>query len=185
MTENNKVSKDALFQAIVTEAGGLYKVVAVTASSFLGGSLLFIEKIAPNPVACTLWLLGLGWVLLIVSISLVAWVRLLNLDSGRLALEEKYKEASRIDKNKEKYTITAIILLAVGMALIMAFGLINIHQSKGVVQMGVKKTKKITKQVVKSIPFGSTGGGSSSNKEDANTQTGGQSDEEKTSETKK
>jgi len=90
MADDDGVSREALFSAIVSEAAGFYKIVTVTASSFLGGSLLLMEKIAEKPKPWTLIILAGGWLLLIASIGLVAWVRMrLNLDAGQMALEGK------------------------------------------------------------------------------------------------
>ena len=46
---DNRVSHDAVWQSIAAEAAGFYKIITVTASSFLGGSLLFMDKFAPHP----------------------------------------------------------------------------------------------------------------------------------------
>ncbi|TET39224.1 MAG: hypothetical protein E3J72_00855 [Planctomycetota bacterium] len=127
MAENDNVSREALFAAIVSEAAGFYKIITITGSSFLGGSLLFMEKIAPNPKMWTLWYFLLpSWLFIIASIGIVIYVRRKNIESGRLALEGKYDEATEIDRQTAFWSTTSMIALLVGMLLLLLFGLINI-----------------------------------------------------------
>ena len=120
MKIEDQVSRKALFTAIVSEATGFYKIVTVIASSFLGGSLLFMEKIAVKPKPWTLVILAGGWLLLMASIGLIAWIRCLNLDAGQMALEGKYDEASVVDRKKRRLSIAALVALMAGMTAIMA-----------------------------------------------------------------
>jgi len=124
--KDEKVSKDTLFQSIVKEAGEFYNLILTVSSAFLGGTLIFLEKIAPNPVQCSLWVLYLGWVSLIGSIAISAYVRLKNLESGRLALEERYEDAQQLDRKKEWLSSLMTILMVAGVALITIFGIINL-----------------------------------------------------------
>lgn len=122
------VSKDTVFNVLATEAGGYYKSILTVASSFLGGSLIFIEKIAPTPSKCSLYLLGVGWLLLICSIATIIFVRRLNLDSGWKALEGNFNEAKEIDVKTRNYSTAATVLLFLGLILIMMFGFVNLLQ---------------------------------------------------------
>lgn len=131
MLDDDRVSRDAVFSSIVTEAAGFYKIVTVTASSFLGGSLLFMEKIAPKPATWTLWVLGTGWTALVASIALVAWVRWRNLESGRLFLEGQYPKAAQVDAGKRRCSIVSVGLLVAGMVAVMAFGMANVTSGGG------------------------------------------------------
>jgi len=124
--KNEKVSKDKLFESIVKEAGEFYNLILTVSSAFLGGTLLFLEKIAPSPDRCSLWVLYSGWACLIASIAISAYVRLKNLESGRLALEQKYEEAKRLDRMKEALTIAMTIFMVIGILLITLFGMINL-----------------------------------------------------------
>lgn len=123
---NEKVSKDTLFNSIVKEAGEFYNLILTVASAFLGGSLLFLEKIAPQPVKWSFCILGFGWLSLIISIGLAAYVRLKNLESGRLALEEKYEEAKKLDRKKECCTVCMMCMVLFGVLCITIFGMINL-----------------------------------------------------------
>jgi hypothetical protein len=118
--------KIKVLEIISNEAAGFYKLVITIAGGFLGGSLIFMEKIVSSPTVCSLIFLGLGWLLLIGSISVVGYVRRLNLKSGKLTLDGKSKEAQKIDDNSDKYTSVSIFLLGGGLFFIMVFGFINI-----------------------------------------------------------
>lgn len=45
MNEEKDVSRECIFNIYAAEAQGFYKLVITIASSFLGGSLIFVEKI--------------------------------------------------------------------------------------------------------------------------------------------
>ncbi len=117
--------RDSTFIIIVEECRGFYKHVLAIATAFLGGTLLFLEKISPNPSGLSLVLLGIGWTLLIVSILAVIWVRRLNIECGRLTLRNEIVEAEAIHCRSRKFTTAAGFLLGFGMGFVMAFGLVN------------------------------------------------------------
>lgn len=158
--QQSSVSKDAVFAAIVSEAAGFYKLVLTVASSFLGGSLLFLDRIATHPSARSVWILGLGWVCLIGAIVTVAVVRRRNLESGYLALEEKYEEARDIDKSTRKWSTLALVSLSFGVFFLMGFGIMNFVKA-------IEEERAVQNRIVsdsgheeidrRSIPFGSTG----------------------------
>lgn len=124
-TDEDYVSKNVLFQSIATEAGGFYGLVITVASSFFGGTLLFMDKLATDPVRCPVLLL-LGWIALVASIALIGWVRLANLISGRLALEDEHDDARRLDRRKERAAFWGLGMLTAGMILILLFGFVNL-----------------------------------------------------------
>jgi len=105
---------------LATDADGYYKLVLAVASSFLGASLVFLEKLLPDPTALSLAFLSAGWALLVTSIGLIANVRMRNLQSGALALEGKVTEAQALDLVKARHTKWAARCLIGGMALIVA-----------------------------------------------------------------
>lgn len=126
MPETERQSKDcisrtAIFSAIVSEAVGFYRLVTLTSGGFLIGSLIFIGMISTNLKQETMSLLLISWSMLIASIGSIAFVRMRNLESGRLALEGRNAEAARIDWWKSVFSYVAIILLANGMVGTMAF----------------------------------------------------------------
>src|SRR5690242_16036699 len=89
----NVVPKSAIFQSVTTEAGGFYTTVTTVASTFLGASLLFVEKWLLSASILTMFALAVCWVSLVTSIVCVARVRFLNMKSGQLALVDKFDEA--------------------------------------------------------------------------------------------
>ena len=86
-TEDQLITRREVFSTIVAESSAVYKLIVTVASSFLGGTLLFLERIAPHPLGWSLVILGLGWLALIVSIIIVVYVRMYNIRSGQFVLE--------------------------------------------------------------------------------------------------
>jgi divalent metal cation (Fe/Co/Zn/Cd) transporter len=127
---NLPVSADTVFQVVVEEARALYKLIVTVASTFLGATLLFMEKIAPKPEPMSLIVLGLGWASLIGSILAVLRVHLLNLRSGTNVVQRRNDLAAPIDKKNEKLTGAASIMLAIGLLAIAVFGLWNLAAPK-------------------------------------------------------
>lgn len=162
------VSREVLFNSIVKEAGDFYNLILGISSAFLGGSLFFIEKIAPNPQGYSLVLLYAGYVLLILTIALSAYVRWKNLESGKKALESKYDEANAIDCQKEKCCKFMLWFFVLGITLVSLFGMVSLTAAAK--EKTMAKTEKPANQVNEhiegsmpvhrhSIPYGSTGGG--------------------------
>ncbi len=179
MTDKKQVSKDTILTVLATEAGGFYNLVITIASSFLGGSLLFIEKIALIPSNSSLYLLGLGWLALIGSIVAISFVRRLNLDSGWKALEEKFDEAKVIDAKTRKLSTGAIVLFSIGLFLIMLFGIINLVQKKEETMTEKNKSKTTSEEIIveRSIAFGSAGS-QNTTKQNSNTSNSGKSEKD-------
>lgn len=122
----DKVSREVIFKTIVEEASGLYNLIMTLDTAVFGATLIFIEKIAPNPTRVSIGFLGLGWLSLILSIVCCLRVRWNNLESGRNALEGNFEEASKIDKPNRSWTKGAIYLIVIGIACIAIFGFLNI-----------------------------------------------------------
>jgi len=129
--ENDPISRSTIFKAIVTNALAFDRIRLTVASSFLGGSLLFMEKIAPRPSALSLCLLGIGWFLLVVCIGCVAWTQRTELKSGRESLEGRFDEARQIDITASAFSTVGTWTLTIGMLLIMVFGLMNVSSRLG------------------------------------------------------
>jgi len=177
MSEDSKVSKDALFDSIVRESQGFHNQLITIASAFFAGTLFFIEKLIYNLNVYSLLLLIFGWLALIISILLSVHIRLNNLESGRLALEEKYNDAAHLDRKKEKWSKYSAWLLVIGMISLTFFGSINLYykirnerndkmeesNNEQVEPLNQNPVKKIIADQDKdnlskgSIPYGSTG----------------------------
>ena len=124
--DKDEISRECIFKTIVSEAAGLYNLLITVSTGVFGATLLFLDRIAPSPTKASLWCLALGWLMLILCTGSCVWIRWRNLESGRLALEGKFKEASDIDKPNRRLTKVAIFGLFCGITLVAAFGLINI-----------------------------------------------------------
>ncbi|MDH4158350.1 MAG: hypothetical protein OEW00_13855, partial [candidate division Zixibacteria bacterium] len=157
-----RVSIDRVWQTIANEASGFYKLVVTVASSFLGGTLIFLQTISGSPSRTSLVLLFTGWALLIGSIVLVINVRRLNLDSGHNWLKEDYDRCKAIDRKSRLCSQFAAIALAFGLAFVMAFGGVNLWNSdwrKGqIVTEKEKKTADVKPEQVRWLGFGSLPG---------------------------
>ena len=120
------VSSDKKFEVMATEAGGYYQTIVTIATAMMGGSILFLEKIAPHPIVWTIALLAMGWLALLGSIFLITDVRLNNLESLRHALECEYELAKTVDSHTRKASDLARWALVFGMLLIAGYGLLNL-----------------------------------------------------------
>jgi hypothetical protein len=162
--ENVEIRREAVFNSVVSEAAGFYRVIVTVASSFLGGTLLFVERIAPTPRPFWLVVLGVGWLCLIASITAaVTWVRRLNLESGHLALSGQYDGARRIDHRSRRWSSVAAGCLAVGMLLVSLTGLGHLWPSDGtkgdLTMVSPRQEDNHGRWLRKSIPYGDVNAG--------------------------
>ncbi len=160
----NEVSKECIFESIVSEAAGLYNLLITVSTGVFGATLLFLDRIAPSPTKESLWFLGIGWLMLILCSCACVWIRWKNLESGRLALEGKFDEASKVDKPNRILTKLAIFWLILGITFVAIFGFINITHKAYINERNCKmcenKEKKEQPQSKKditkhAIPYGS------------------------------
>ncbi|MBZ5727925.1 MAG: hypothetical protein LAP87_23390 [Acidobacteriia bacterium] len=152
----NVVSKSTILQSITTEASGFYTTVTTVASTFLGASLLFVDKFLTVGTTFSLVVLAVTWISLVASIGCVARVRFLNLKSGQLALQDDFDGASAIDIRSGKFSTSAQWCLIIGMAALVAVGLANVNN------LGKKENPTVSnpnsgipQKVEKTIPYGS------------------------------
>lgn len=124
----NVVTKSAVLQSITAEANGFYGVVVTVASTFLGGSLLFLEKFAPARSAWSIVMMALGWTALVASIGCITRIRFLNLRSGKLALQGDYDGATKIDHRTDMPSNWSQWLLIGGMSALVFVGVLNFNQ---------------------------------------------------------
>ena len=102
--------EELIFSTIAQEAAGFYGLLLTLATSFLGATLVFVDRIAPNPQRWTLILLGLGWLSLIASVSLIAWVRWRNIESGRTAQAGDWDKEIDQERVTRRLTMGAMVL---------------------------------------------------------------------------
>jgi hypothetical protein len=152
----NVVPKSAVLQSITAEANGFYGVVVTVASTFLGGSLLFLEKFAPARSAWSIVVMAIGWISLVASIGCIARIRFMNLRSGKLALLDQFDEATKIDHHTDMLSNWAQWLLIGGMSALVFMGVLNFNQITK-----KERTEQMNNQsggldrLDKSIPYGS------------------------------
>lgn len=120
------VSSDRKYDVLAREADGYYRMIVTISTAFLGGSILFLERLAKQPECWTLPLLASGWVSFLVAIHSVASVRRQNLEALRLALEGKYDQARSIDERTRTASTLALWAMLVGMFLMAVYGFSNL-----------------------------------------------------------
>jgi len=124
----NIVPKSAILQSVTAEANGFYGVIVTVASTFLGGSLLFLEKFTPAKSDLSIVVISVGWVSLVASIGCIARVRFMNLRSGKLALSDRFDEAKKIDSHTDLLSNWSPWLLIAGMSALVIVGILNFNQ---------------------------------------------------------
>jgi predicted membrane channel-forming protein YqfA (hemolysin III family) len=123
---DNEVSKSTLWETTCSEASGFYYQTLTISTAFLGGSMVFLDKIAPDPIPWTCFFLCLGWICLLKTIHLLLQIRLTNLHAFRLGLEEKWDECAIVVKPNEVKTTIMTKWIMWGLVFITFFGLLNI-----------------------------------------------------------
>lgn len=151
----NIVPKSAILQSVSAEANGFYGVIVTVASTFLGGSLLFLEKFVPARTGWTVIVMGIGWFALVGSIGCVARIRFMNLRSGKFALEDKHDEASRIDLHTDGLSNWSQWLLIVGMSALVVMGVLNFRQLTNEERKEKVSNQNPNTDLRESIPYGS------------------------------
>lgn len=152
----NVVSKSAILQSITTEASGFYTTVTTVASTFLGASILFVDKFLTAGTTFSLVVLAVSWISLVCSIACVARVRFLNLKSGQLALQDDYEGAGAIDLQSGRFSTSAQWCLIVGMVALVVVGLANVNNLGKKDNITVNNPNDgIPQKEERSIPYGS------------------------------
>lgn len=118
--------EQSVFSALVQEAAGFYGLLLTIASAFLGGTLIFIDRIAHNPEAWTVFVLAGGWGALVATVVLVALVRWRNVETMRAFLEGRHSELPQKEKLTRRLTVSAIVCLGCGMLAVSVFGVLNL-----------------------------------------------------------
>jgi len=125
-----------LYSTMAQEAAGLYKQMITISTAFLGGSLAFFDKFfTRGRASSSIWLLLFAWVALIYPVFVLSWVRWQNVESHRHMLEYlknersngEYEKAADIAAKSRKLTMSAIISLAIALALLAIFVFVNVY----------------------------------------------------------
>lgn len=127
------VPLERLYATMSEEAAGLYNQLITICTAFLGGTLVFFNKMFVGNVGWSLWLLFTGWAALTYPLAVLVLVRWQNVEAHRHALEyfknhveKEYDKAVSIPRKARIWTKSAIILMVVGLILIAVFTAINI-----------------------------------------------------------
>ena len=125
--------RDRLYTTMSQEADGLYKLLITICTTFLGGTLVFFEKLFVSDARWSIWLLFLAWLALTYSIAVLVWIRWQNVEAHRHALEytktgdeNEYKKAEGIPEAGRRWTLSAIIIMIAGLLLLALFTAINV-----------------------------------------------------------
>ncbi len=128
-----KISFEALYDTMSKEADGLYKQMITICTAFLGGSLVFFEKLFVSDAGWAIYFLFGGWAALTYPLAVLIYVRWQNVEAHRHILEYlkteseiEYNKAVAIPKRGRKWTTSAIISMLAGLILIATFTAINI-----------------------------------------------------------
>lgn len=140
-------------QSVIEEATGYYKLVVATATLFLGGTLLFWEKITPTLSVLSLLLLGIGWLFLIGSVMLVVFVQRDNIEMGRLVLADDLDNYEPVAKRSRRLTTASGICLAIGMFFVSAAGMAALGEKAMNEKRSSDSISDETLILQKSLPF--------------------------------
>lgn len=143
-------TRKLMAESVIAEATGYYKLVMATATLFLGGTLVFWEKVTPTLSVPSLVLLGAGWLFLVVSVMLVVFVRRDNIEMGRLALAAKYDDCEPIAVRSRRLTTASGVCLALGMFFVAAAGMAALGEKAMTTDNKAVKGENIE---TRSIPF--------------------------------
>ncbi|MEE8577682.1 MAG: hypothetical protein V3T31_10540 [candidate division Zixibacteria bacterium] len=122
----DRVTKVDILKIMAIEADGFYRLITTISSAFLGGSLLFLDKISSSPAPWSLYILAVGWLSLVGAILTTVKVRQKNLESGKLALRGNYGEAQQIDRRNVRWANLATTSFILGITAITVFGAVNL-----------------------------------------------------------
>ena len=123
-----RISEDTVFQMHISETQGFYGLMLALASTFLGGTLVFVEWLLPEPTTLTFVLLVLGWVFLVVSLIFLGIVRLLNVRASHFVLMKEHERVKKICRRNRKIGNISCLLLAIGIVLISVCGIVALAQ---------------------------------------------------------
>ena len=122
----------------IESSGRLDRWLLTLSGGALAVSLTFVRDIAPHPVRCTVWVLVIGWFLLVLSIVMALSSHLTSLKairSERDRLDDVLGKKKALDPDTQeskagKWTghlnVLSTVALAVGIVLICIFAALNL-----------------------------------------------------------
>jgi len=142
-------TRKLIAETAISEAVGFYKLIVATATLFLGGTLVFWEKLSPPSSAVSLFPLAAGWLCLILSVAFVVAVRRDNVELGRLCLTGTDAKYDRIAARSRSLTTLSGMFLAVGMLFVASAGMVTLWEKT----MASENKRVEGPNESKSIPF--------------------------------
>lgn len=131
--DEQTISLEVLYDTMSKEADGLYKQMITICTAFLGGTLVFFEKLFVSKAGWSIYFLFGGWAALTYPLAVLIYVRWQNVEAHRHTLEyfktrneAEYNIAVAIPKRGRKWTTSAIVSMVAGLILIATFTAINI-----------------------------------------------------------
>lgn len=125
-------ARELLANGLVAEARGFYAQITTVASAFLGGSVLFRERLPDIPQWN--WLLGVAWTGFAASLALIVFVRLNNVAGAQLMIdvidERRDIQCAAMQRQSmlgQRLTRGAVGALAAGIVAIVAFGWVSLY----------------------------------------------------------
>ena len=125
-------AREVLVDGLVSEARGFYAQITTVASAFLGGSVLFRDKL-PDVPGCN-WLLGVAWTCFALTLTLIVCVRLNNISGAERALDtidgrqaNSVLPGSLLSRLGRGCTLAAVASLALGVFALVAFGWASLY----------------------------------------------------------
>ncbi len=142
----SNISLEALYNTMSVEAGGLYNQAITICTAFLGGTLIFYERLFVSDITWTLIILVLGWITLVYPLAAFTYVRWQNVEAHRHVLEyfntgekEDYDKALAIPKKSRCLTKSAITSMVIGLCLVGIFTTLNLVLLQKEIKMNEKK----------------------------------------------
>jgi hypothetical protein len=146
MTDSERKLEETKYQTYINERNSLIaaekessqyfdKAILTLAAGALGLSLTFIDRIAPSPKGCTLYLLGVAWILFCASMlsTLISFLtsQLACRKQREILQDEFYSKTEPTKNTASKITNIlnwiAIILFILGVAFLVTFSVVNLE----------------------------------------------------------
>lgn len=126
--EQHKKAMDAqlsLFGTSVTLSDSLSNTVITLATAFLGGTIIFIEKIVKGPINY-FGLIWIGCSCIIATIGCNLYIRSRNIRAIQHELNRNYDQCNTLQRRTRSLSDFSYGSLLIGMVLITTFALLNV-----------------------------------------------------------
>lgn len=137
--QSHEDARKELYRTMVQEASAFYRQMATICSAFLGGSMLFSDRLVRAPEPRWWWILLGAWICFVLTLAVIVWLRWQNVESHRLVLEslkdegsqDEYNQACVLAKRGRCLTYVALGSLLLGLAAHVVYLGLNLYASGG------------------------------------------------------